>query len=159
MAEKVKHIGKIARITADTIEVNIVSMSACASCANKASCGTSEMKDKLIIVPKTGLEQQSFNVGDEVYVLIEQKKAFAAMLLSYFLPAILLITTLFVSIKYLSETAAALMSLGVIALYFLAFLLIKPLLNKKFQMSILPKDEAELNIQCFDNMDTNLNNE
>lgn len=151
MSEKVKHIGKIAKIKADTIEVNIVSVSACAGCANRANCGTADIKDKQIIVPKKDSEQYAFNVGDDVYVLIEQKKAFLAILLSYFIPAVLFVTALFISINHLSETGAALLSLGVVAVYFLGFLLIKPYLNKKFEMSILPKDESDFDFCCPSN--------
>ena len=117
-AGEITHIGKVVSVGKDSVTVQIVSESACASCHAAGLCGASESKRKIVKVPVRG--DQAYSLGQEVEVCLAGKMGLKAVLLSYVIPlVILLILVLSLSSIGLGELTCGLASIGGIAVYYL----------------------------------------
>lgn len=132
--ERVEHEGIVGEVTSDTIVVKIVSTSACASCQVKGSCSMSESEDKIVKVPNTG---QAFFVGERVNLVMSSKTGLKSVLIAYVFPVVLLLASLlFFSQLGWSEAVSALLTIFLIALYYIFLYLMKRVLEKKFVVQI-----------------------
>ena len=99
MAELISHKGKVISSGQGIISVEIVSESACSACHAAGLCGMSESRKKIVEVP--AVHGRDFSVGQEVEVCLAPKTGLKAVLLSYVIPAmILLILILFFGIPF-----------------------------------------------------------
>lgn len=136
MAEDlVKHQGVISEINSESISVSIVAQSACAECHAKGFCTAADMQEKFIDVRNTGKVDQV--VGDVVTVVMQRKLGNKAVLYGYFLPFVLLMATLVLSLSYFDdEGLAGLASLGILIPYYAMLYLFKDRLKAKFEFQI-----------------------
>ena len=133
MSERITHEGIIDHIDNDTVFVRILSKSACAECHSKSMCGVSEMTEKLIEVKQ---KASGFTNGDTVNVILDRSLGNKAVLLGYFIPFLILITTLVVSSSYLGELWSGLMAIAVLIPYYLLLFAFKERLSKTFYFRI-----------------------
>jgi sigma-E factor negative regulatory protein RseC len=133
MSERITHEGIIDHIENDTVFVRILSKSACAECHSKSMCGVSEMNEKLIEVKQKG---SGFTTGETVNVILDRSLGNKAVLLGYFIPFILLITTLLVSSLYFGELWSGLLAVAVLIPYYLLLFAFKDKLSKTFHFRI-----------------------
>ncbi len=133
MSERITHEGIIDHIESDTVFVRILSKSACAECHSKSMCSVSEMNEKLIEVKQKGF---GFTTGETVNVILNRSLGNKAVLLGYFIPFILLITTLLVSSLYFGELWSGLMAVAVLIPYYLLLFVFKDKLSKTFHFRI-----------------------
>lgn len=133
MSERITHEGIIDHIENDTVFVRILSKSACAECHSKSMCSVSEMNEKLIEVKQKG---SGFTTGETVNVILDRSLGNKAVLLGYFIPFILLITTLLVSSLYFGELWSGLMAVAVLIPYYLLLFSFKDKLSKTFHFRI-----------------------
>ena len=78
MAEAVSHKGRIIAFNNESVSVEIVSESACASCHAAGLCGVSEIKKKIVDVPVRGATD--YQIGQEVEVCLARKAGMKAVL-------------------------------------------------------------------------------
>lgn len=131
----VKHSGVISQINRDSILVNIIAESACATCHAKGVCGVADMKEKIIEVKKSGVIDQK--VGDFVVVMMKQNLGIQAVLYGYFIPFILLMITLIISLSYMdSQGLAGILALLILAPYYLVLYFFRQKLRKRFDFQI-----------------------
>ncbi|MBQ1280496.1 MAG: SoxR reducing system RseC family protein [Bacteroidales bacterium] len=131
----IKHSGVVSRVTPDSVEVEIVSKSACAACHAKGVCGASDAESKIIEVKRA--DDGSFKVGDNVNVMIRYSMGMKAVLLAYVIPLfIILVLLLTLSVVLPDELCVAAITVGVLALYFFALALVKKKLGNKFIFSV-----------------------
>ena len=133
MSERITHEGIIDHIENDTVFVRILSKSACAECHSKSMCGVSEMTEKLIEVKQKG---SGFTNGETVNVILDRSLGNKAVLLGYFIPFVVLITTLIVSSLYLNELWSGLLALAVLIPYYFLLFAFKDKLSKTFYFRI-----------------------
>ena len=124
MAELISHKGKVISSGQGIISVEIVSESACSACHAAGLCGMSESRKKIVEVP--AVRGKVFSVGQEVEVCLAPKTGLKAVLLSYAIPAmILLILILSLPLIGLGELAGGLLAVAGVALYYLILYLFK----------------------------------
>ena len=91
----IKHKGIIKSVENDVIKVTIQNVSACASCHAKGVCSVSDVKEKTIEIFNN---KNSYSIGDEVNVLLQQSLGFKALFLGYVLPFIIVLITLIMAL-------------------------------------------------------------
>lgn len=135
MAELISHKGKVISSGQGIISVEIVSESACSACHAAGLCGMSESRKKIVEVP--AVHGRDFSVGQEVEVCLAPKTGLKAVLLSYVIPAmILLILILSLPLIGLGELAGGLLAVAGVALYYLILYLFKGRLAGEYEFYI-----------------------
>ena len=104
----IKHDGIIIALNEDgTALVRIVQTSACAACKAKAMCASAESAEKemtvqlaypqpLPIVKGENTAHQTYAIGDEVEVMVQQKMGWKAVVLAYLLPFFVMLAVMFI---------------------------------------------------------------
>jgi len=91
------------------------------------------MNEKLIEVKQKG---SGYTTGETVNVILDRSLGNKAVLLGYFIPFILLITTLLVSSLHFGELWSGLMAVAVLIPYYLLLFAFKDKLSKTFHFRI-----------------------
>ena len=95
----------------------------------------SEMKEKRLIVPKPA--DKEFIVGQPVSIIMNAKQGNKAALIAYFIPAFLLVAIIVIlSNLSIKEWIAALIGIGVIAVYYLVLYFFRNKLRDNFTYEI-----------------------
>ena len=135
MAEAVSHKGRIVAADKGSVSVEIVSESACASCHAAGLCGVSESKKKIVDVPLRG--NSGFEIGQEVEVCLARKAGMKAVLLSYAIPALILLILILSLPKFgLGELATGGLSIVGVAAYYLVLFLCRDSLAGGYEFYI-----------------------
>lgn len=133
--EKVSHSGVITNILDESIEVQILSKSACAACNIKSACNIAEMQEKKIMIPKP--DDRQFSIGQNVTVSMTIKQGNKAVVYAYLIPAILIIVMVFTLNAFnIDEGLNAMISVGSLIPYYLILFLLRKKLKSKFEYII-----------------------
>jgi sigma-E factor negative regulatory protein RseC len=135
MNQRISHEGIITRIDNDNVQIKILSKSACASCNIKGACNMSEMKEKIISVPRP--KDKILSIGQEVKISMGLGQANKAVIFAYVIPVILLVGMIFIlnALKF-DEGINALISIGSLVPYYLILFLFRNNLKRKFEYEI-----------------------
>jgi sigma-E factor negative regulatory protein RseC len=138
MTEKIiTHPGYVKTINESTAEVVIISKSGCSSCDIKASCGVSEMEEKIIDVELN--DDQNFHAGDKVQVEMKQSQGTWAVLLGYVFPFVVVVISLIILTSLgIDQGISGLISLLLLLPYYLVVYYSKDILKKNFRYRISP---------------------
>jgi len=138
--DKVEHEGKIVDISEQYIRVEIVNKSACAACHAKGVCAASDEKIKFIEVPLSlDTLADDYKVGDVVNVVMKGSLGLKAIWFAYVVPLIVLMASILVfSLLHFHEAAVGLLSVGVVALYYIGLFFFRNKLSKIFTFYIQP---------------------
>jgi len=129
------HKGSIQRKDDQNYYVSIIAQSACSSCHSKGVCNSSEMKEKVIEVPR--LPGDNFQEGDSVEVLMKKSLGTKAVIIGYVLPFALLLGSLIGFFNILqSEGMAGIISISVVTIYYGFLYLFRNRLKRTFTFSI-----------------------
>jgi positive regulator of sigma E activity len=133
----IEHTGIVQKVNDSDrkIIVNLLRVSACSSCHVKSVCSASESEQKVIEVISEN--NNNFKVGEQVRVLLDDSLGMKALLIGYFIPFLVFMATLIISIQFLDEAAAGLMALGVMVPYYLILLLFSGKFKKTFTFRIM----------------------
>lgn len=131
----VEHRGKVIEVLPHQVSVEILQQSACATCHAKSACMASDQEVKVVQVePEFGV---TYDIGEEVKVLLSQILGFKAVVFSYLIPlAILMILLLVLPPVLHSDLWVGLACIGGIALYYLVLWMFKNRLKKEFVFTI-----------------------
>ena len=130
-----EHDGIVTAVSQGKVTVKIHSVSACSSCEAHGSCGFAEAKDKEFEIDTPEWEQ--FQQGDIVTVSIRHSLGFEAVLWAYILPAVILLTSILTLLHFIaSEGLAVLISLVVLALYFVVLYQFRDRLQRHFSFGV-----------------------
>ncbi|MBO7279326.1 MAG: SoxR reducing system RseC family protein [Bacteroidales bacterium] len=131
----VEHRGKVIEVLPHQVSVEILQQSACATCHAKSACMASDQEVKVVQVePEFGV---TYDIGEEVKVLLSQILGFKAVVFSYLIPlAILMILLLALPPVLHSDLWVGLACIGGIALYYLVLWMFKNRLKKEFVFTI-----------------------
>ena len=125
-SSRVQHEGIVKSISTQTLEVSIISHSACSGCHAKSACGIADMKEKVITAQRP---REELRPGDKVIVY--------AVLLAYIMPSILIIATIFFLEKSgSSELYAAISSLILLAGYFIILYFCRNKIARKINFTV-----------------------
>lgn len=138
--DKVEHEGRIIEISEQYISVEIVNKSACAACHAKGVCAASDEKIKVIEVPLSiDTLAEDYKVGDMVNVVMKGSLGLKAIWFAYVVPLIVLMAAILVfSLLHFHEAMVGLLSIGVVALYYLVLFFFRNKLSKIFTFYIQP---------------------
>ena len=135
MGEHISHPGVVVGINDKDIDIEILSSSMCGSCGIKSACGMSEMQEKRVTVPKPA--DKEFIVGQPVKIIMNTSQGNKAALFAYFIPAFLLVAIIVIlSNLSIKEWLAALVGIGVIAVYYLVLYFFRNKLRDNFTYEI-----------------------
>lgn len=134
MAKTVSHKGVVVAVDGNKIKVQIESVSACAACHAKGMCTLSDKEDKLIDIECS--KAVGKKVGDVVTVVVAQQRGMQAVVLAYILPAIVVIISLVGLLNIVSEPVAIILSLLLLAVYYLILYLLRNKISSKFVMTL-----------------------
>lgn len=90
---KTKHPGTVVNIDKNKVFVEIISLSACASCKSKDMCNLSNSTEKIIEVETQNPE--NYAVGQDVNILMQEYLGLKAVFLAYVMPFLVCVTALF----------------------------------------------------------------
>lgn len=135
MAQIIKHNGTVESIEGTHIRVRILQAAACAGCAGRSLCHSSESKEKHIDVYTS--DAASYTVGQQVEVQIKISQGLHAVLLAYGIPLLLLLATLTGVIAITGdELAGTLAALGLLVGYYLIIYIKRDKITRKFSCTI-----------------------
>ena len=129
----IEHKGIIKEINGRNAKVSFTSYSACNSCHAKGICTVADMEDKLVDVVVPG----TFNVGEEVMIVLKQIHGYKALLLGYLIP-FLIVTAALIALILISgnEAFSALVSLLLLIPYYLVIYLLRERIKRGVSFSI-----------------------
>lgn len=129
--DQVKQKGVIHDIDDRFFYVTVESVSACASCHARGMCHIAEISEKIIEIPRTS--GGDYRKGQKVEVFMKRSLGLQAVFLGYFLPFLVLIAALILLLNFIPEQGtAALISLGILALYYVILYRVRDRLKRKF---------------------------
>ena len=133
----IEHPGRIDKIEKDKITVTILSQSACSTCHSKSMCTVSDMEEKTIEIKNS--EELGYKVGEQITVYMKKSLGTWAVLFGYFFPFLLVIISLilFISVTQ-NEGLSGLISLGLLAPYYLVLHKLKNRFSSTFEFSLKP---------------------
>ena len=150
--EMIKHDGIIIALNEDgTALVRIVQTSACAACKAKAMCASAESVEKemtVVLLGENGKVKtennsiQSYHVGDEVEVMVQQKMGWKAVVLAYLLPFFIMLAVMLIgnAIWAVREEILGTAALCAMALYYIVLGMFKDKLQKEFSFTAKKKN-------------------
>lgn len=131
--ESIEHDGIVERSDNKSVTVKILSVSACAGCHAEGSCSLSGMEEKYIEVP--GIF--NFVPGDHVTVVMKRSSGYAAVMLGYVFPLILVLVLLIIlAALKVSELVTGLGALVSLIPYYVMLWLLKKRISNKFNFTI-----------------------
>ncbi len=132
----IKHAGVVTKKTKDSIIVSLIGNINCAGCNAKSACDISDTDVKTVEVFEI---QDSYKLNESVQVIMGNDTGLKAVFFAYLLPFIILFLTLIVSLQFLKEWQAGLLSILVLTPYYSVLYFSEKLLRKKFEISLLKK--------------------
>ena len=163
----IKHDGIIIALNEDgTALVRSVQTSACAACKAKAMCASAESAEKEMTVTLAypyplpegkgvNTAHQTYAIGDEVEVMVQQKMGWKAVVLAYLLPFFVMLAVMFIGNGLLAmgdgatgllgdeakrEAVLGTVALCAMALYYLVLGMFKDKLQKEFSFTARKKN-------------------
>jgi positive regulator of sigma E activity len=116
------------------ITVRIDRGSACGHCSAQGLCNLAQSAEQIIEISDS---TQSFTVGEPVQVTMSRSMGSKAILLGYFVPFILLITTLLIASAFkLPDWISGLVSILILIPYFTILYIFRERLRRTFSFSI-----------------------
>ncbi|MBP6871744.1 MAG: SoxR reducing system RseC family protein [Bacteroidales bacterium] len=134
-SDTIIHPGVIDHIEGDKAFVKILSQSACGSCHAKGMCTVAEVEEKIVEV---GINPgAAHKEGDAVMVRMDESLGRKAVWMGYGLPFIILMSSIVIFLSVLNnEGLAALLSIAMLAPYYLVLYLMRGRLHKEFRFRI-----------------------
>ena len=129
------HDGKVIAVEPGLVRVEMHVVSACSSCKAHEKCAFVDKDDKVVEVETP--DWKEYHESDTVIVSVNEGLGLLAVLLAYFLPAVLLIAAVVVlSLLTKSEALAAVIPIALIAIYFIILYKLRDSLQRKFTFGI-----------------------
>lgn len=135
MAEIAKHDGVVIATGDGMVKVRMHVVSACSSCEAHEKCAFVDKAVKEVQVETPAW--QNYSVGDEVVVCVSENLGLKAVILAYFIPALLLIASIVgLTIGTGNELLGAIGAIGFVAFYYLVLYLKRNKLKKQFRFEL-----------------------
>lgn len=121
-------------VEGDTLKVEIISVSACASCTAANMCTAAESKAKVVdVIMAPG---ESYEVGDVVEFIGSESMGLRAIAIAYVLPLLLLVAGLLIgrALGY-SDALCALCAVAPLVPFYLGLYLLRGKVDKQFKFT------------------------
>ena len=131
----IMHDGVVVAVDPQSVTVEILSSSACASCHAAGICGMGEYQKKAVRVPAD--LRTDYTVGEKVDVVLQATMGLKAVWVAYVIPLlVLLAVVLGLTALGCSELVCASSGLGAVTLYYLIVYLLRSRLNDTYLFTI-----------------------
>ncbi|MDD4148889.1 MAG: SoxR reducing system RseC family protein [Bacteroidales bacterium] len=129
----IEHKGVVAEIKSGAILVDLIVQSACAACHAKSVCGI----DSSLKTIEVKTDKKLFSIGENVKVIMQSSLGMKALFLGYVLPFIIVVTTLLVLTSLnVSEGLSGLISILILAPYYLILYFFRDKIKREFNFDI-----------------------
>ncbi len=133
--EVITHPGIVKKFADNTALISIIVSSGCASCHVKGACNVAEMNEKVIEINVS--EGETYSIGQQVVVEMKQSLGTWAVLLGYVFPFLVVLISLIILFAFQVEQGlAGLISIGLLAPYYLALYALRGYMKKQFSYHI-----------------------
>lgn len=136
----IKHAGIVTKLSKDSVIVTLTGNVNCTSCHAKSACGVSDSDSKIVEVFDN---QNSFNLNENVAVIMKKDLGLKAVFMAYVFPFILLFLTLIISLNFFKEWQAGLLSLFILVPYYAILYYSKKILKNEFKITLLKLHKNE----------------
>lgn len=134
-AEQIEHKGRVLSIGRGVVSVAIEVNEACGSCASRKACAMGQGTTREIVVYTDNAEQ--YSVGEMVNVMARQSAGIMAVVLCYVVPLVVLVVALALAVMVgISDGVAAIISLGITAVYYCVLGLFHKRISKRVIFTI-----------------------
>lgn len=130
------HTAKIISIENDNIKLSLTNEVHCEACQLKSNCNSGISNSKIFTSKKPEFE---IKLNEEVYIVLNDNQAITAILFSYIIPFIILLTTLILSSIYFQEWVVGILVLVFLTFYFLILSQLRDRIEKLVSLKILKK--------------------
>ena len=131
----IEHLGIVKEISSNQVIVSIVQQSACGSCNVRGACSISDTNEKIIDVAR--LRDESYVVGEQIRVILEQSLGIKALGLGYMLPFLILLAILVTMVSMgINEGLAGITALASLAPYYIVLFFFRDRLKKEFSFRL-----------------------
>lgn len=131
----VSHKGKVIKMTPQITTVAILQHSACGECHAAGLCGMADLAEKTVDVPAD--PYATYNVGDEVEVLLKASMGMKAVWLAYCIPLVILLAIILGLLALgVGEVVTGVAGLAAIGLYYLGLWLLRDKLQNEYIFTI-----------------------
>lgn len=134
MNQIIEHTGIVKSNQNNLIQVMITQKATCGNCDAKGVCPVIDNQEKMVEVESV---DSSFLIGDKVILSCQKSNIHQAVFLAFVLPFILILTTLIILQRVISnEVILGLIALSVLLPYFVILSFFKVKLRSKFKFEI-----------------------
>lgn len=142
MSNIATHDGKVIAVTEGKVKVEMHVVSACSSCKAHEKCSFVDKADKVVEIETD--QWKDYQEGDTVMVSVNEELGLLAVLLAYFLPAVILVAAVvLLSVYTNSEALAALIPIVLISIYFFMLYKSRHRLQRKFSFGLEREVESD----------------
>ena len=136
----IRQSATVIRGEAAEIEVEVCRPEACAACKAKSVCSEGGGEGKRMTLVNDG---QGYRVGEQIQLVMRRSAGLKAVVIAYLVPVVLVVAALLIfQATPMSDTTAALLTLGILVLYFVIIRLLRGRINN--QLTIEIEKEIEL---------------
>lgn len=136
----IRQSATVVRVDTTEIEVEVCRPEACAVCKAKSVCSEGGGEGKRMTLVNDG---QGYQVGEQIQLVMRRSAGLKAVVIAYLVPVVLVVAALLTfQATTLNETTAALLTLGILVLYFVVIRLLRGRINN--QLTIEIEKEIEL---------------
>jgi sigma-E factor negative regulatory protein RseC len=129
----IQHDGTVKKVDGNSVLVSITSNAACSGCHAEGLCGISGKEEKIIDI------RGRYNVspGDSVTVLMEESAGYKAVVLSYLVPLVFIVTGLIIcNILSINELMSGLISISLLAPWYMILYLFRNRIDRSFTFTL-----------------------
>ena len=136
----IRQSATVIRVDAAEIEVEVCRPEACAACKAKSVCSEGGGEGKRMTLVNDG---QGYRVGEQIQLVMRRSAGLKAVVIAYLVPVVLVVAALLIfQATPMSDTTAALLTLGILVLYFVIIRLLRGRIHN--QLTIEIEKEIEL---------------
>lgn len=133
--DKIEHSGVVVSIDGDCADVRILRTSACTSCNVSRICNKTESREMNVKV--RGMRVSDFKEGDNVVVTIKASMARMAVVYGFGFPLLIMLLSFIITKTFCKDDLiTSVVSLGMVAVYYVILYLLRDRLDKKFLFEI-----------------------
>lgn len=131
--KNITHDGRIIKVEGQQVTVCFIQSSACSGCHAKGICSSQDQAEKIVVADSEGVE---YSVGEKVLIIVSNEMAWSAVVLAFLVPLILAFIALFIAVPLAGEMMACLITLCVLAVYYVILFLQRDKLNRRVVFTI-----------------------
>ena len=126
--KNITHDGRVIKVEGRQVTVCFIQSSACSGCHAKGICSSQDQAEKIVVADSQGV---AYQVGEKVMIIVSNEMAWSAVVLAFMVPLVLAFIVLFATVPQVGEMMACLITLVVLAIYYVALYTQRQKLNKK----------------------------